>query len=80
MEICEADACLWLSASQLSRIVSGKQLGENATAAMLQNIQTTAQEQQQELYILDNVTALVMEQIGKVMLLDGETTANNSSS
>ena len=52
---------------------SGEQPGETVTAAMLQNIQNAAQEQKQELHTVDDVTALVTEQIGKVMPLDEET-------
>lgn len=47
-------------------IGNGEQLGETVTAAMLQNIQNAAQ----ELHTVDDVTALVTEQIGKVMPLD----------
>ena len=36
-------------------IDSGEQPGETVTAAMLQNIQNAAQEQQQELHTLDDV-------------------------
>lgn len=43
------------------------------TAAMLQNIQNAAKEQKQELRTVDDVTALVAEQIEKVMPLDEET-------
>lgn len=50
-------------------IDSGEQPGETVTAAMLQNIQSAAQ----ELHTIDDVTALVTEQIGKVMPLDEET-------
>ncbi|WP_302953202.1 helix-turn-helix domain-containing protein [[Clostridium] scindens] len=54
-------------------IDSGEQPGETVTTGMLQNIQNAAQEQQQELHTIDDVTALVTEQIGKVMPLDEET-------
>ena len=54
-------------------IDSGEQPGETVTAAMLQNIQNAAQEQKQELHTVDDVTALVAEQIEKVMPLDEET-------
>jgi len=40
---------------------------------MFQNIQTAAQKQKQELHTIDDVTALVAEQIEKVMPLDEET-------
>ena len=54
-------------------IDSGEQPGETVTAAMLQNIQNAAQEQKQELHTVDDVMALVAEQIEKVMPLDEET-------
>ena len=54
-------------------IDSGEQPGETVTTGMLQNIQNAAQEQQQEFHTIDDVTALVTEQIGKVMPLDEET-------
>lgn len=54
-------------------IDSGEQPGETVTAAMLQNIQNAAQEQKQELHTVDDVAALVAEQIEKVMPLDEET-------
>lgn len=54
-------------------IDSGEQPGETVTAIMLQNIQNAAQEQKQELHTVDDVTALVAEQIEKVMSLDEET-------
>ncbi|CUN65095.1 Uncharacterised protein [[Eubacterium] contortum] len=54
-------------------IDSGEQPGETATAAMLQNIQNAAQEQKQELHTVDDVAALVAEQIEKLMPLDRET-------
>lgn len=53
-------------------IDSGEQPRETV-AAMLQNIQNAAQEQKQELHTVDDVTALVTEQIRKVMPLDEET-------
>ena len=40
---------------------------------MLQNIQNAAHEQKQELHTVDDVMAMVTEQIGKVMPLDEET-------
>ncbi len=52
---------------------NGEKPGEAVTAAMFQNIQTAAQEQKQELHTIDDVTALVAEQIEKVMPLDDET-------
>lgn len=52
---------------------SGEQPGETVTATILQNIQNTAKEQKQELRTVDDVTALVAEQIEKVMPLDEET-------
>ena len=54
-------------------IDSGKPLEEPVTAAMFQIIQTAAQEQKQELHTIDDVTALVAEQLEKVMPLDEET-------
>ena len=54
-------------------IDNGEQPGETVTAAMFQNIQTAAQEQKQELHTIDDVTALVVEQLEKVMPLDDET-------
>lgn len=54
-------------------IDSGEQPGETVTAAMLQNIQSAAQEQKQELHTVNDVTVLVTEQIEKVMPLDEET-------
>lgn len=54
-------------------IDSGEQPGETVTSAMLQNIQNAAQEQNQELHTVDDVAALVTEQIEKVMPLDEET-------
>ena len=54
-------------------IDNGEQPGETVTAAMFQNIQTAAQEQKQELHTIDDVTALVAEQLEKVMPLDDET-------
>ena len=54
-------------------IDNGEQPGEAVTAAMFQNIQTAAQEQKQELHTIDDVTALVGEQLEKVMPLDDET-------
>ena len=52
---------------------NGEKPGEAVTAAMFQNIQTAAQEQKQELHTIDDVTALVAEQLEKVMPLDDET-------
>ena len=52
---------------------NGEKPGEAVTAAMFQNIQTAAQEQKQELHTIDDVTALVVEQLEKVMPLDDET-------
>ena len=54
-------------------IDSGEPPEEPVTAAMFQNIQTAAQEQKQELHTIDDVTALVAEQLKKVMPLDKET-------
>lgn len=54
-------------------IDSGEQPVETVTAAMLQNIQNAAKEQQQELCTVNDVTALVTEQIEKVMPQDEET-------
>lgn len=55
-------------------IDSGELPEEPVTAAMFQNIQNAAQEQKQELHTIDDVTALVAEQLEKVMLLDEEAT------
>ena len=52
---------------------NGEKPGEAVTAAMFQNIQPAAQEQKQELHTIDDVTALVAEQLEKVMPLDDET-------
>ena len=52
---------------------SGKQLGEAVTADMLQSIKNAVIEQKQELHTVDDVTALVTEQIKKVMPLNEET-------
>lgn len=54
-------------------IDSGEPPEEPVTAAIFQNIQTAAQEQKQELHTIDDVTALVAEQLEKVMPLDEET-------
>ena len=54
-------------------IDSGEPPEEPVTAAMFQNIQNAAQEQKQELHTIDDVTALVAEQLEKVMPLDEET-------
>ena len=54
-------------------IDNGEPPEEPVTAAMFQNIQTAAQKQKQELHTIDDVTALVAEQIEKVMPLDEET-------
>ena len=54
-------------------IDSGESPEEPVTAAMFQNIQNAAQEQKQELHTIDDVTALVVEQLEKVMPLDEET-------
>lgn len=54
-------------------IDGGEQPGETVTAAMLQTIQNAAQEQKQELHTVDDVAALVAEQVGKVMPLDKKT-------
>lgn len=54
-------------------IDNGEPLEEPVTAVMFQNIQNAAQEQKQELHTIDDVTALVAEQIEKVMSLDEET-------
>ena len=43
------------------------------TAAMFQSIQSAAMERKQELHTIDDVTALVAEQLEKVMPLDEET-------
>ncbi len=52
---------------------SGKQPGEAVTAAMFQTMRSAAMEQRQELHTIDDVTALVAEQLEKVMPLDEET-------
>ena len=52
---------------------SGEQPGESVTADMLQSIKNAVIEQKQELHTVDDVTALVTEQIKKVMPLDEET-------
>ena len=52
---------------------SGKQPGEAVTADMLQSIKNAVIEQKQELHTIDDVTALVTEQIKKVMPFDEET-------
>lgn len=54
-------------------IDSGEPLEEPVTASMFQSIQTAAQEQKRELHTIDDVTALVAEQLEKVMPLDEET-------
>ena len=46
---------------------------EPVTAAMFQSIQSAAMERKQELHTIDDVTALVAEQLEKVMPLDEET-------
>ncbi len=51
---------------------SCKQPGETVTADMLQNIQNTIREQKQDFHTVDDVTALVMGQVEKVMPLDEE--------
>lgn len=51
---------------------SGEQPGEAVTAAMLQSIKSVVAEQRQELHTIADVTALVAEQIRKVMPLDEE--------
>ena len=43
------------------------------TAAMFQSIRSAAMERKQELHTIDDVTALVAEQLEKVMRLDEET-------
>lgn len=53
-------------------IDSGEQTGKTVTADMLQNIQNAVKEQKQELHTMDDVTALVAEQIEKIMPLDEE--------
>jgi len=52
---------------------NGKQPGEAVTADMLQSIKNAVIEQKQELHTVDDVTALVTEQIKKVMPLNEET-------
>lgn len=54
-------------------IDSGEPPEEPVTAAMFQSIQSAAMEQRQELHTIDDVTALVAEQLEKVMPLDEET-------
>ena len=51
---------------------SCKQPGDAVTADMLQSIKNAVIEQKQELHTIDDVTALVTEQIKKVMPLDEE--------
>ena len=54
-------------------IDSGEPPEEPVTAAMFQSIQSAAMERKQELHTIDDVTALVAEQLEKVMPLDEET-------
>ena len=51
---------------------SCEQPGEAVTADMLQSIKSAVLEQKQELHTMDDVTALITEQIRKVMPLDEE--------
>lgn len=54
-------------------IDSGEPPEEPVTAAMFQSIQSAAMERKQELHTIDDMTALVAEQLEKVMPLDEET-------
>lgn len=54
-------------------IDSGEQPGETVIDTMFKNTQNAVQKQKQELHTVDDVTALITEQIEKVMLLEKET-------
>ena len=53
---------------------NGEQPGEAVTAAMFQTMQETMKDHQQELLSMDDVTAMIVGQIGKFLPIDDETT------
>ena len=52
---------------------NGEQPGEAVTAAMFQTMQETMKDHQQEPLSMDDVTAMIAGQIGKLLPMDEET-------
>lgn len=53
---------------------NGEQPGETVTAAMFQTMQDALVEQKQNPLTIDDVTAMIAEQIGQLLPMDEETT------
>jgi len=52
---------------------NGEQPGEAVTAAMFQTMQETMKDHQQEPLSMDDVTAMIVGQIGQLLPMDEET-------